>query len=231
MHPLATARGSVYSIAPRRSWARALRSFGGVGFGEELLDARGGGLGRRLDGRQVDGELRAPARLAVNVDEAAVAADDRQGRRWQQPDREGGRPSSVMSLNGRRTPSLTVGLLARLEASAAARLLLSSELPTEDEGVLEDVAESDTGPDISEGMNSLLDSSKSTSEAFTIIATELIEVKAMLMALIDLQKSALYASGVNEGELETHVRNLIEGYRRRYLKGLEGQVREAAEEL
>ena len=92
------------------------------------------------------------------------------------------------------------------------------------------MAGQDTGPDISEGMNSLLDSSRSTSEAFTIIATELIEVKAMLMALIDLQKSALYASGVSEQELEAHVRNLIEAYRRRYLKGLEGQVREAAEE-
>ena len=92
------------------------------------------------------------------------------------------------------------------------------------------MAERDTGPDISQGMNSLLDSSRSTSEAFTIIATELIEVKAMLMALIDLQKSALYASGVSESELEANVRNLIEGYRRRYLQGLEGQVREAAEE-
>ncbi|HWS90177.1 MAG TPA: hypothetical protein VN282_24625 [Pyrinomonadaceae bacterium] len=92
------------------------------------------------------------------------------------------------------------------------------------------MAERDTGPDISQGMHSLLDSSKSTSEAFTIIATELIEVKAMLMALIDLQKSALYASGVSERELEANVRNLIEGYRRRYLQGLEGQVREAAEE-
>ena len=92
------------------------------------------------------------------------------------------------------------------------------------------MAEQGTGPDIAEGMQSLLDSSRSTSEAFTIIATELIEVKAMLMALIDLQKSALYASDVSESELETHVRNLVEGYRRRYLKGLEGQVREAAEE-
>ena len=86
------------------------------------------------------------------------------------------------------------------------------------------------GPEISRGMGTLLDSSKSTSEAFTIIATELIEVKAMLMALIDLQKSALYANGVSEQELEAHVRNLIEAYRGRYLKGLEGQVREAAEE-
>ncbi len=92
------------------------------------------------------------------------------------------------------------------------------------------MAEQGTGPDISAGMNTLLDSSKSTSEAFTIIATELVEVKAMLMALIDLQKSALYASGVSERELEANVQNLIEGYRARYLKGLEGQVREAAEE-
>ncbi len=92
------------------------------------------------------------------------------------------------------------------------------------------MAGQETGPDISGGMNSLLDSSRSTSEAFTIIATELIEVKAMLMALIDLQKSALYASGVSERELEANVQNLIEGYRRRYLAGLEGQVREAAEE-
>ena len=92
------------------------------------------------------------------------------------------------------------------------------------------MAEQDTGPGISQGMHSLLDSSRSTSEAFTIIATELIEVKAMLMALIDLQKSALYASGVSEHELEANVQNLIDGYRQRYLKGLEGQVREAAEE-
>jgi len=92
------------------------------------------------------------------------------------------------------------------------------------------VAERDTEPDISQGMHSLLDSSRSTSEAFTIIATELIEVKAMLMALLDLQKSALYASGVSERDLEANVRNLIDGYRQRYLKGLEGQVREAAEE-
>jgi hypothetical protein len=84
------------------------------------------------------------------------------------------------------------------------------------------------GPEISRGMGTLLDSSKSASEAFTIIATELVEVKAMLMALIDLQKSALYASGVSEAELETNVRNLIDGYRARYLSGLEGQVREAA---
>jgi hypothetical protein len=92
------------------------------------------------------------------------------------------------------------------------------------------VANEEGGPEISGGMHALLDSSKSTSEAFTIIATELIEVKAMLMALIDLQKSALYASGVSESELESNVRNLIDGYRKRFLSGLEGQVREAADQ-
>lgn len=86
------------------------------------------------------------------------------------------------------------------------------------------------GPDISEGMHALLDSSKSTSEAFSIIATELIEVKAMLMALIDLQKSALFARGVSEDELEANVQNLMEGYRRRFLSGLAGQVKEAADQ-
>ena len=88
----------------------------------------------------------------------------------------------------------------------------------------------DTEPEISEGMQSLLDSSKSTSEAFSIIASELIEVKAMLMALIDLQKSALYASGVSESELESNVQNLIEGYRSRYLSGVMTQVKEAADQ-
>lgn len=92
------------------------------------------------------------------------------------------------------------------------------------------MANAEGEPEISREMNTLLDSSKSTSEAFTIIATELIEVKAMLMALIDLQKSALYASGVSESELETNVRNLIDGYRERFLSGLAGQVREAAEQ-
>ena len=92
------------------------------------------------------------------------------------------------------------------------------------------MAEQEQGPDISDRMHSLLDSSRSASEALSIIATELIEVKAMLMALIDLQKSALYAGGVSERELEANVRNLIEGYRRRFLSGLEGQVREAAEQ-
>lgn len=92
------------------------------------------------------------------------------------------------------------------------------------------MANQEDGPDISGEMHSLVDSSKSTSEAFSIIATELIEVKAMLMALIDLQKSALFASGVSESELDANVQNLIDGYRNRFLSGLESQVKEAADQ-
>jgi hypothetical protein len=83
-------------------------------------------------------------------------------------------------------------------------------------------------PELSEEMHSLLDSSKSTSEAFTIIGTELIEVKAMLMTLIDLQKSALFAAGVSEQELESNVQNLLDGYRQRFLSALAGRIKEAA---
>lgn len=88
----------------------------------------------------------------------------------------------------------------------------------------------ENAPEISEDIQTLLDSSKSTSEAFSIIAAELIEVKAMLMALIDLQKSALFATGVSESELESNVQNLIEGYRSRYLSGLTKRVKEAVDQ-
>jgi hypothetical protein len=92
------------------------------------------------------------------------------------------------------------------------------------------MATQENEPEISQDMRTLLDSSKSTSEAFSIIAAELIEVKAMLMALIELQKSALFATGVSESELESNVRNLIEGYRNRYLSGLTNRVKEAVDQ-
>lgn len=92
------------------------------------------------------------------------------------------------------------------------------------------MADQSERPDLAQGMHSLLDDSKSTSEAFTIIGTELIEVKAMLMALIDLQKSALFATGVSESELETNVQNLIDSYRQRFLSGMERRIKDAAEE-
>ena len=92
------------------------------------------------------------------------------------------------------------------------------------------MSEQNSGPDLSEGMHSLLNSSKSSSEAFSIIGMELIELKAMLMALIDLQKSSLMASGVNESMLETNVRDLIEGYRRRYLDAMSSRIKDAAQD-
>ena len=83
-------------------------------------------------------------------------------------------------------------------------------------------------PELSEGIHSLIDESKSNSEAFSIIGTELIEVKAMLMTLIDLQKSSLIAAGVSESDLETNVQNLLDGYRNRFLSVLSGRVKDAA---
>ena len=83
-------------------------------------------------------------------------------------------------------------------------------------------------PELSEGLRSLMEESKSNSEAFSIIGTELIEVKAMLMTLIDLQKSSLIATGVSESDLETNVQNLIDGYRNRYISVLSGRIKDAA---
>ena len=92
------------------------------------------------------------------------------------------------------------------------------------------MADQNNGPDLSRQLHSLVDSSKSTSEAFSIIGTELIEVKAMLMTLIDLQKSTLFANGVSESELETNVQNLLDGYRSRFLSGLSSRIKEATDQ-
>jgi hypothetical protein len=85
-------------------------------------------------------------------------------------------------------------------------------------------------PELSEGMRSLVDSSESNSEAFSIIGMELIELKAMLMTLIELQKSSLLASGVNENDLETNVQTLLDGYRNRYLSVLARRIKDAADD-
>ncbi len=85
-----------------------------------------------------------------------------------------------------------------------------------------------SNPEISDEMHSMMDDSKSNSEAFSIIGTELIELKAMLMTLIDLQKSSLLAAGVSESDLEVNVQNLIDGYRNRFLSHLSGRIKEAA---
>ena len=90
------------------------------------------------------------------------------------------------------------------------------------------MSDQNSNPDLSGGLHSLIDESRSNSEAFSIIGTELIEVKAMLMTLIDLQKSTLIATGVSEGDLETNVQNLLDGYRNRYLSALSGRIKDAA---
>ncbi|HEV2880808.1 MAG TPA: hypothetical protein VGX24_05820 [Pyrinomonadaceae bacterium] len=92
------------------------------------------------------------------------------------------------------------------------------------------MADTDADDALGQGMNTLVDTSKSTSEAFTIIGTELIEVKAMLMTLIDLQKAVLFASGSPESELETNVQNLLDGYRKRFMSQMAGRIKEAAEQ-
>ena len=90
------------------------------------------------------------------------------------------------------------------------------------------MSDQNSDPELSEGLHSLIDESKSNSEAFSIIGTELIEVKAMLMTLIDLQKSSLIANGVSENDLETNVQNLLDGYRNRFLSVLSGRIKDAA---
>ncbi|HEY0006536.1 MAG TPA: hypothetical protein VGB17_17265 [Pyrinomonadaceae bacterium] len=92
------------------------------------------------------------------------------------------------------------------------------------------MSEQNKEPGLSDEMRSLIEESRSNSEAFTIIGTELIEIKAMLMALIDLQKSSLFATGVSESELETNVQNLIDGYRNRYLSALSSRIKDAADQ-
>lgn len=78
-------------------------------------------------------------------------------------------------------------------------------------------------------MAALEEMGRSNSEAFSILGTELAEVKAMLMVLLDLQKSTILASGMSENDLEAHVRTLLEGYRERFLSQLSGRVQQAAD--
>lgn len=69
---------------------------------------------------------------------------------------------------------------------------------------------------------------EANSEAFSILGTELAEVKAMLMVILDLQKSAILASGMSEEDIERHVQTLLDGYRERFLSALSRRVRDAA---
>ena len=67
------------------------------------------------------------------------------------------------------------------------------------------------------------------SEAFSIIGTELAELKAMVSVLLDLQKSVIVSTGMSEADVERHVDTLLEAYRERFMARMTGRVRDAAE--
>jgi sialic acid synthase SpsE len=67
------------------------------------------------------------------------------------------------------------------------------------------------------------------SEAFSIIGTELAELKAMVSVLLDLQKSVIVSTGMSEADVERHVNTLLEAYRERFMARMTGRVRDAAE--
>lgn len=69
---------------------------------------------------------------------------------------------------------------------------------------------------------------EANSDAFSILGAEVAEVKAMLMVVLDLQKSAIHATGMGEEEIERHVQTLLEGYRQRFMSSLSERVRDAA---
>ncbi|HEX5708870.1 MAG TPA: hypothetical protein VFX96_16340 [Pyrinomonadaceae bacterium] len=67
------------------------------------------------------------------------------------------------------------------------------------------------------------------SEAFSIIGTEMAEMKAMLSVLLDLQKSVIMTTGMSEADVEAHVRTLTDAYRERFLSALSGRIKTAAD--
>jgi sialic acid synthase SpsE len=69
------------------------------------------------------------------------------------------------------------------------------------------------------------------SEAFSIIGTELAELKAMVSVLLDLQKSVIMSTGMSEEDVERHVSTLLEAYRDRFMATMTGRVRSAAEKV
>lgn len=66
------------------------------------------------------------------------------------------------------------------------------------------------------------------SEAFSIIGTELAELKAMVSVLLDLQKSVIVSAGMSEADVERHVATLLEAYRERFMDAMTGRVKSAA---
>ena len=67
------------------------------------------------------------------------------------------------------------------------------------------------------------------SEAFSIIGTELAELKAMVSVLLDLQKSVIVSTGMSESDVEHHVNTLLGAYRERFMRTMTGRISDAAE--
>jgi sialic acid synthase SpsE len=69
------------------------------------------------------------------------------------------------------------------------------------------------------------------SEAFSIIGTELAELKAMVSVLLDLQKSVIVSTGMPESDVERHVGTLLEAYRARFMATMTGRITDAADKV
>jgi sialic acid synthase SpsE len=69
------------------------------------------------------------------------------------------------------------------------------------------------------------------SEAFSIIGTELAELKAMVSVLLDLQKSVIVSTGMSESDVERHVGTLLEAYRARFMATMTGRITDAADKV
>jgi sialic acid synthase SpsE len=67
------------------------------------------------------------------------------------------------------------------------------------------------------------------SEAFSIIGTELAELKAMVSVLLDLQKSVIVSTGMSESDVEHHVGTLLAAYRERFMRTMTGRIKDAAD--
>jgi sialic acid synthase SpsE len=79
------------------------------------------------------------------------------------------------------------------------------------------------------GSGALEEMRDANSEAFSIIGTELAELKAMVSVLLDLQKSVIVSTGMSESDVEHHVSTLLAAYRERFMRTMTGRISDASE--
>jgi sialic acid synthase SpsE len=89
-------------------------------------------------------------------------------------------------------------------------------------------SDDDTGTEQTVAAREIEEMRRSNSEAFSILGTELAEVKSMLMVLLDLQKSVIFSTGMSEADVEKHVETLLAGYREKFLAAMAERVKSAA---